>query len=84
MPAWISVDERLPELGPDEEGVEVWTWNGEVVDTDEFVACYEQPAGPAVGGWLRVGDWFASDNLTRVTHWMPFKAPAAPSLAGRG
>lgn len=40
---------------------------------------YEQPAGPAVGGWLRTGEWFASDNLNRVTHWMPRVAPLPPT-----
>lgn len=78
--AWISVDDRLPDLGPDEEGVQVWTWDGEFIEHDEFVACYEQPAGPAVGGWMRVGDWFASDLFATVTHWRPYIKPEPPRL----
>ena len=77
--AWISVHDRLPELGPDEEGVQVWTWDGEFIENDEFVACYEQPAGPAVGGWMRVGDWFASDLFAAVTHWRPYIKPSPPA-----
>jgi hypothetical protein len=78
---WISVEERLPETGPDEEGIHVWTWDGVTVERDEFVENYEQPAGPAVGGWLRTDDWFAGDIDNRVTHWQPYTPPAAPHQA---
>ena len=78
---WISVEERLPEIGPEEEGIPVWTWDGNTVEHDEFVANYEQPAGPAVGGWLRTDDWFASDLFSHVTHWQPYSKPAAPKAA---
>lgn len=78
---WISVEEHLPEIGPEEEGVPVWTWDGNTVEHDEFVANYEQPAGPAVGGWLRTDDWFASDLFSHVTHWQPYSKPAAPKAA---
>lgn len=78
---WIRVDERLPILAEENEddGVKVWTWDGQFVTEDEFVPIYEQPAGPTVGGWLRTDDWFASDNLGRVTHWMPRVVPLPPS-----
>lgn len=80
---WISVDERLPQFAEDaeDEGVKVYTWDGDLVTEDEFMANYEQPAGPAVGGWVRTDDWFASDSLHRVTHWMPRRAPAPPGAA---
>ncbi|WP_225783380.1 DUF551 domain-containing protein [Xenophilus sp. Marseille-Q4582] len=80
---WVSVDERLPDLPTDAEddGVKVWTWDGSFVTEDEFMPAYEQPAGPAVGGWLRTGEWFAGDTLQRVTHWMLRKSPLPPSPA---
>lgn len=80
---WISVHERLPELNVDNEddGVKVYTWDGEFVTEDVFAPEYEQPAGPAVGGWLRTGDWFCSDTAARVTHWMLRRQPAPPPLA---
>lgn len=81
---WISVHERLPALPEDceDDGVKVYTWDGEFVTEDVFEPQYEQPAGPAVGGWLRTGDWFCSDTASRVTHWMPRKLPAAPTAQG--
>lgn len=80
---WISVDDRLPAFAEEAEddGVKVYTWDGELVTEDEFMPEYEQPAGPAVGGWMRTGEWFASDNLHRVTHWMPRRLPAGPVAA---
>ena len=74
------MEERLPVLTEEneDEGVSVWTWDGQRVTEDEFMPEYEQPAGPAVGGWLRTGEWFAGDNLNRVTHWMLRVAPQPP------
>lgn len=78
---WISVHDRLPELPIDNEddGVKVYTWDGEFVTEDTFEPTYEQVAGPAVGGWLRVDDWFCSDTAGRVTHWMLRRTPSPPS-----
>lgn len=78
---WIRVEDRLPVLPDDHEddGRPVWTWDGQFVAEDEFVPTYEQPAGPTVGGWVRTGEWFASDTPSRVTHWMPRVAPLPPS-----
>lgn len=81
---WISVHDRLPILPEDceDDGVKVYTWDGEFVTEDVFEPQYEQPAGPAVGGWLRTGDWFCSDTATRVTHWMLRILPAPPATQG--
>lgn len=78
---WIRVEDRLPVLPDDHEddGRPVWTWDGQFVAEDEFVPTYEQPAGPTVGGWVRTGEWFASDTPSRVTHWMPRVAPLPPT-----
>lgn len=75
---WVSVEERLPVLPEDDDGVKVWTWDGQFVTEDEFLPKYEQPAAPAFGGWMRTGEWFAGDSLNRVTHWMPRVAPQPP------
>lgn len=78
---WISVHDSLPVL-PDEnedDGRPVYTWDGTTVREDDFVPTYEQPAGPAVGGWLRTDDWFANDNLGQVTHWMERTKPLPPT-----
>lgn len=78
---WISIEDRLPTLPEDDEdgSVMVYTWDGEFVAEDEFAPEYEQPAGPAVGGWVRTGEWFCNDRDSRVTHWMPRVLPAAPA-----
>lgn len=78
---WISVNDRLPDLPVENEddGVKVYTWNGDFVDEDEFAPEWEQPAGPAVGGWLRTGEWFCNDTANRVTHWKPRELPLPPA-----
>jgi len=76
-PGWISVEDRLPEL-TDDEDVAVYTWDGKTVAEDTYEPCYEQPAGPMVGGWLRVGDEFG-DSYRTVTHWMLRVMPAPPA-----
>lgn len=81
---WISVDERLPTPRDDGSDVPVWTWNGEFVTEDDYAEQFEQPAGPAVGGWVSTGWGFGQDySLGRaaVTHWMPREAPKPPTAA---
>lgn len=83
---WISVLDCLPDL-PEEcedDGVKVYTWNGDFVDEDVFAPEWEQPAGPCVGGWVRTGDWFCSDTANRVTHWMIRHAPPPPEQGSKG
>lgn len=76
---WICVDVERPVMADDDDDVEVWTWDGASVREDEYGGIFEQPAGPAVGGWLRVGDGFAGDSYTRqATHWMPRHKPLPP------
>ncbi len=81
---WISVHDSLPELPVDneDEGVGVWTWDGTFVTADAFAPQWEQPAGPAIGGWVRTDDWFCNDTAGTVTHWMLRVPPAAPQQHG--
>ena len=82
--AWVSVDDRLPTPPDDGSDVPVWTWNGEFVTEDDYAEQFEQPAGPAVGGWVSTGWGFGQDySLGRaaVTHWMPRETPKPPTAA---
>lgn len=82
-PEWISVDSARPVMADDDDDVEVWTWDGTSVREDEYGAIFEQPAGPAVGGWVRVGDGFSGDSYTReATHWMLRHKPMPPPTHG--
>ena len=75
---WISVEDQMPAI-VDDNDVDVYTWDGKTVAEDTYGPEWEQPAGPAVGGWLRVGDNFADIHRT-VTHWMPRTPPAHPTV----
>lgn len=81
VPAWVSVHDALPTASEDDD-VPVWTWDGIAVNEDNYGPIFEQPAGPAVGGWVNVGHGFAGDTMGSVTHWMPRPTPAAPAHAG--
>lgn len=74
---WVGVEDRVPTL-VDDNDVAVYTWDGKAVDEDTYGPVFEQPAGPMVGGWLRVGENFG-DIHRNVTHWMPRELPAPPA-----
>ena len=60
---WISVEERLPEVG---------------VAGSKRVLVYDHVCGQLVG-WLRPEDWwadgFSGSPLVDVTHWQPLPGP---------
>lgn len=77
---WISVEDRVPEVISD-ENTPVWSWDGHQVREDNYCTEWDQPAGPMVGGWARIGENFdSSRHGTTVTHWMARTIPNPPSL----
>lgn len=75
---WIACSEQMPILSEGDDELPVYTWDGESVKADEFGFLFEQPAGPAVGGWVCIGADFLNNLSGTVTHWMPRNMPAAP------
>lgn len=73
---WVRVEDALPVAPDGEDCATVWTWDGKTVMEEEFGEVFEQPAGPAVGGWVSIGFMFSRDD---VTHWRKHITPAPPT-----
>lgn len=82
---WVRMDERAPEMPADGSEIEVWTFDGEHVQADEWGTWTEQPAGPCVGGSVEFGpDFLCNHNAHYVTHWMLRKPPPPPASPADG
>lgn len=64
MPQWISVKERLPELG-----IHVLTYG---IYTKDTIVAWRDDCDELLGMY----DWVTEDRLlSQITHWMPLPAP---------
>ena len=73
VPQWISVEDRLPEVWKDEDGVLV----NYMIYTPEF--------GADIGNYhAKEKRWLCMAIPCTVTHWMPLpEAPDAPAEGGK-
>ena len=67
---WVSVSERLPEIG-----ATCVTWRDNYPWIDDYVELRESPVDFS-SKTICTGTWFADDDLNEVTHWMLITPPS--------
>ena len=74
MSEWISVEDRLPELG--QNVIAVGTWYGEIcgMGESEYMGIGEWSGA----GYVSIDSDTYSTDIVEVTHWMPI--PEHPTL----
>ena len=74
--AWISVDERLPEIEQDVLLFNSWkNKSGELVESMLAGYLSEFTTRKTAGGVVNSCDWRGSEYIFNITHWRPLPKP---------